>query len=108
MSMNFQNSLQGLPEIKKLLKSLKAVKTEYNTTNGWGFAGLAGHQWKLPNGDLVIIADVCYRHIDGYKVCQYRKLVGDYSELNNTDYYKTIIDTPSNTDEIIKELNKLI
>lgn len=102
--MNFSNSLTRIPEVKKLLTKVKAVKSEYNSNNSWGFGGLAGDQWKLPNGDIVIIAHACFRHIDGHMVAQYRKLVGDFSEPNETDYYDTIIDTASSTDELIKLL----
>lgn len=49
--------------IKQLAKS-KCISSEtYNTNNGWGFGGIAGKQYNLPDGTTLIIGQLCYRHL---------------------------------------------
>lgn len=85
-------------EILQILKSKGAKKETYNTNNGWGFGGIAGHIYTLSDGRGIIIGVYCYRHSGTTPAI---KLVSNPGPLQ-----QTISDSETTILNILKELKQ--
>lgn len=86
-----------MKELIALLKKFSSTIEDYNSNNAWGFGGSVGTLYHLSNGDKVLVADACFRHLKSQKFIK-------VTSANGVEF--DVIPSKTNIEQIIKYINE--